>query len=123
MASATASNVIRGQSLKSHFMPTWELAQLIQSFDIFSKKICLLFKSAIPWPEWGQLDAFVEDFLNFESSLKKLKHECVTYRGGERLSVKDNYNNEKKMMKVTGFWGFPHLYQPKNIDSRKRVFS
>ena len=28
MASATASNVIRGQSLKSHFMPIWELALL-----------------------------------------------------------------------------------------------
>ena len=37
MASATASNMIEGQSLKSHFMPIWELAQLIQSFDIFSK--------------------------------------------------------------------------------------
>ena len=34
----------------------------------------LLLKSAIPWPELGQLDGFVEHFfLNFESSLKKLK--------------------------------------------------
>ena len=66
MASATASNVIRDQSLKSHFMPIWELALLVQSFDIFSKKkSCLLFKSAIPWPEWGQLDGFVEWYFNF----------------------------------------------------------
>ena len=39
MSSATASNVIGGQSLKSHFMPIWELGILIQSFDNFSKKV------------------------------------------------------------------------------------
>ena len=39
MSSATASNVIRGQSLKSHFMPIWELALLVQSFDNFSKQM------------------------------------------------------------------------------------
>ena len=43
MASATASNVIQGQSLKSHFMPIWELALLIQSF-IFFKSLHYLSK-------------------------------------------------------------------------------
>ena len=60
MELATASNKIQELSLKSHFMPIWELALLIQSFDNFSKKCCLLFKSAIPWPELGQYDGFVE---------------------------------------------------------------
>ena len=72
MASATASNVIRGLSLKSHFTPIWELGQLIQSFDIFFKSF--LFKSAIPWFEWDQFDGFVEQFfLDFASSLNKSK--------------------------------------------------
>ena len=47
----------------------------------------------------------------------------ITYRGGGRLSVKDNYNNDKKMMKITGFEAARNCMQPKNIDSRKRVFS
>ena len=50
MASATASNVIRGQSLKSHFMPIWVLALLISSFDFFKEqylyKIKRLFNKA-----------------------------------------------------------------------------
>ena len=34
----------------------------------------LLFKSAMPWPEWGQLNGFAEHFFfNFASYLKKLK--------------------------------------------------
>ena len=37
MASATASNVIPGQSLKSHFMPIWVLALLISSFNFFKE--------------------------------------------------------------------------------------
>jgi hypothetical protein len=37
MVSATASNVIQGQSLKLHFVPIGALALSIQSF-IFSKK-------------------------------------------------------------------------------------
>ena len=39
MVSATVSNVIRGQSLESHFMPIGELALLIQSFENFLKKL------------------------------------------------------------------------------------
>ena len=34
----------------------------------------LLFKSAMPWPEWGQLNGFAEHFFfNFASSFKKLQ--------------------------------------------------
>ena len=47
----------------------------------------------------------------------------ITYRGGGRFSVKDNYNNDKKMMEITGFEAARNCVQPKNIDSRKRVFS
>ena len=39
-------------------------------------KCCLLFKSAISWPEWGQLDGFAKWSFNFAkitSSLKKIK--------------------------------------------------
>ena len=42
MASATASNMIQGQSLKSHFMPIWVLA-LLNSALISSKK-CIIFE-------------------------------------------------------------------------------
>ena len=72
MASATASNVIRGQSLKSHFMLNGDLAQLIQSFDIFSKVFYssqqYLGLNEISW--MALLNSF---FFNFASSLKKLK--------------------------------------------------
>ena len=37
MASDTASNVIQGLSLKSHFVPIWVLAQLILSFNFFKE--------------------------------------------------------------------------------------
>ena len=59
MASATALNMIWGQSLQSHFIPIWELALLIQSF-IFSNH-CFIFAKlkdylANPsnWPHSGQ---------------------------------------------------------------------
>ena len=42
MASATASNMIQGQSLKSHFMRIWVLA-LLNSALISSKK-CIIFE-------------------------------------------------------------------------------
>ena len=42
MASATASNMIQGQSLKSNFMPIWELALLVHRFDNLKKRNMLL---------------------------------------------------------------------------------
>ena len=72
MALATASNVIWGQSLKLHFMPIWELAQLVQSFDIFLKVFIsgqqYLGLNETSW--MALLDSFVFDFA---SSLKRLK--------------------------------------------------
>ena len=40
MASATASNVIRGQSLKSHFMPIQALALLVQLIIFQKSAVC-----------------------------------------------------------------------------------
>ena len=37
MASATASNVIQGQCLKSHFVPIWVLALWTSSFNFFKE--------------------------------------------------------------------------------------
>ena len=93
MASATASNVIQGQSLKSHFMQIWELALLVQSFDNFSKKCCLLLKPAIPWLEWGQLDGFVEQSFNFAKIMQFFEEINDINRANTQIGTKCDFRD------------------------------
>ena len=65
MASATASNVIQGQSLKSHFMPIWVLALLISSIDFF-KELQYLHKII---QQSHQTDQGIADLKNYQSSV------------------------------------------------------
>ena len=85
MASATVSNLIRGQSLKSNFMPIGELALLIlRRFKNFSDRNCsLLFKSATYWSDWGRLVEFAWQSFNFRQIMqiwKKIKL-CMIWIG------------------------------------------
>ena len=69
------------QSLKSYFMPIGELALLIQRFENFSNKnCCLLFKSAIYWSEWGQLDGFAWQSFNFGKKMQFFEKNKALYQ-------------------------------------------
>ena len=84
MASATASNVIHGQSLKSHFVPIWELALLIQSFDNFfnEKAVCYTSQQYLILNEASWMDLLINLLiLKFFEEIKVYIHRANTQIG------------------------------------------
>ena len=97
MASATASNVIRSQSLKSHLCLVLCYPYWYRSLIIFHKNCCLLLKSASFWPEKGHLDR--NSFFSTKIMLLRTKNSSFC----EKLS-KFCINRANKNKSQMWFW-------------------
>ena len=114
MASATASNMIRGQSLKSHFVPIWVLALLVWSFNFFKELHCLCkikkIYSTNP-SNWSNSVQGIADLNNKQHFFEKLSKLCIN-RANSIIGIKCDFRDWPRITLEAVADAFFHLVFP-----------